>query len=168
MVSLIGGREATGTMHVDLSRLDRGGELLHAEAAAQRGAGDLAVDVETGRNEWHARVTVQVKGRGMLGRLALLAFRSKARSAIRDALEETFQDTSKDALALGSELADLEDQIRSAGGAQAFVHANLWQDLRELARPADPPESGTADTSQPATADEPARPRRGLLGIGRR
>jgi hypothetical protein len=172
LIPLIGGREATGRVLIDPSSLERGGDLVRGELEAQRCAGDFAAGVKTRRNEWHGRMTVRVKGRGLLGRLALAGFRSKVGSGIQEGLDEFFADTAKEAVRLTSELGELEDQVRAAGGEKAFVHQYLWQGVRELTLPPDAVASAASPTAHPpgaaaATVGVPRRLSRGPLGIRR-
>jgi hypothetical protein len=172
LIPLIGAREATGRVRVDPSSLERGGELVRGAGEAQRCAGEFVARVKTARNEWHGHLTVRVKGRGLLGRAALAAFRSKVASAIREALDEFLDDTAKEAVGLASGLGDLEDQVRAAGGEQAFVHRYLWQSVHELALPFAAPAAAASAAGRPtaaaaATVGVPTRLRRGPLGVRR-
>jgi hypothetical protein len=172
LIPLIGGREATGSIVMDPSSLERGGDLVRGEVGAQRCAGDFLARVRTGRSEWHGNMTVHVKGRGLLGRVALLAFRSQVRRAVQEGLDEFFADTAKEAVKVESELGELEDQIRAAGGEQAFVHKYLWQAVRELTRPGGAAAAATSAAAQPTaaragTVGVPVRLRRGPLGVRR-
>ena len=170
LIPLIGGREATGTVLIDPSALERGGDLVRGEVQAQRGVAEFVAGVKTGRHEWHAHMTVRVGGRGLLGRVALVAFRSKVRGGIREGLDELTKDTATEAIKLESELGELEDQIRAAGGEKAFVHKYLWAGLRELMLPVNGVSNLAA--AQPtaagaATAGDATRFRRGPLGVRR-
>jgi hypothetical protein len=170
LIPLIGGKPATASVLVDPSSLERGGDLVRGEVKAQRCAGALVGSVKTKRTEWHGQITMHVTGRGLIGRAAVVAFRSKVRSGIREALDEFFAQTAKEAVKLESELGELEDQIRAAGGETGFVHKYLWPGVRELALPDGAAPAAISAQPTGAGADPVAaspRLRRGPFGFRR-
>lgn len=164
-IGLIGAREATVDLQIDPSVMDGRGDLVSGRVRLQRVQADGVLDVRKKSDAWHCRITLRVRGRGVLGRIALLVARRAVRRAVRDGFGEFWTDLVSQATSLQHTLADLDREATRSGGRSERLHRELWKGLREAARPT-PVAAATPPSPPPQAlaADDPAvpagRPRR--------